>query len=330
MKMTKKAGTLTLLCAILLLAAPLALMAADEGVEYTVKKGDTLWDISSGNLKDPFLWPKLWKANPQIHNPHLIFPNEKIVIPAELLKEELRAESGHVKLETRRKLTPAFRSSRAIPITPKKQLVSREVLLESGYFVGSISPAGKVMASPFNKTIMGTDDPVYLATKTKVNAGNKFYVITKPETILDPRNPKKIVGYQVRIKGIITVTGDEAGKTKATVSESYKEIAIDDMLIDYYPVSLPFEPAIERKPPISGIVLAVSNKRLASGKGDVIYIDKGTGQGVEIGDIFTVTGSDNPQPVLGTAQVFAVSDVGSAAIVRKAIMEIKPGDTIGN
>jgi hypothetical protein len=48
-----------------------------EGV-YTIKKGDTLWDISSKFLKDPFLWPKLWEKNPYITNPHWIYPGNPI------------------------------------------------------------------------------------------------------------------------------------------------------------------------------------------------------------------------------------------------------------
>jgi len=327
--MLKRAGAFTFFCATILLAAPLVLLAADEGVEYTVKKGDTLWDISSGNLKDPFLWPKLWKANPQIHNPHLIFPNEKIVIPAELLKEEVRG-GEHVRLDAKRLMTPEARTSKALPIVPRKPIVNRETLLESGYFVKQVNPVGKLLGSPYHKTLLGTDDVVYLSTRTKVNAGDKFYVVTKPEAILNPLNHNEIAGYQVRIKGIVTVTGDENGKTKAAISEAYKEMAIGDSLIDYYPVSLPLEPAIERKPAISGIVLAVWNKRTTSGKDDVIYINKGAEQGVEIGDTFTVTSSERPKPVLGTAQVFSVSDAGSAAILHQAISEIKPGDTFGN
>ncbi|HUL29090.1 MAG TPA: LysM peptidoglycan-binding domain-containing protein, partial [Thermodesulfobacteriota bacterium] len=48
-----------------------------EGV-YTIKKGDTLWDISSKFLKDPFLWPKLWERNPYITNPHWIYPGNQV------------------------------------------------------------------------------------------------------------------------------------------------------------------------------------------------------------------------------------------------------------
>ena len=45
---------------------------------YVVKKGDTLWDISAHFLKSPWLWPRLWQANPQVKNPHLIYPGDLV------------------------------------------------------------------------------------------------------------------------------------------------------------------------------------------------------------------------------------------------------------
>ncbi|HXX32905.1 MAG TPA: LysM peptidoglycan-binding domain-containing protein [Thermodesulfobacteriota bacterium] len=68
-----------------------------EGV-YTIKKGDTLWDISAKFLKDPFLWPKLWERNPYITNPHWIYPGNPIQLteaePAE--KEAAKGESKKI------------------------------------------------------------------------------------------------------------------------------------------------------------------------------------------------------------------------------------------
>ena len=59
-----------------------------EGV-YTIKKGDTLWDISARFLKDPFLWPKLWERNPYISNPHWIYPGNQVQLTAvEPVKKE--------------------------------------------------------------------------------------------------------------------------------------------------------------------------------------------------------------------------------------------------
>ncbi len=65
-----------------------------EGV-YTIKKGDTLWDISAKFLKDPFLWPKLWERNPYITNPHWIYPGNPIQLTSsEPAKKEAATEEA--------------------------------------------------------------------------------------------------------------------------------------------------------------------------------------------------------------------------------------------
>jgi hypothetical protein len=328
MKTIKRACTFAMFCIMLLLSLPVALLAANEDLEYTVQKGDTLWDISSGKLKDPFLWPKLWKANPHIHNPHWIYPNEKVLIPSELLKEEFIAEK-RVQLDRRKKLlTPG--SLAASPVIRKAPIVSREVLLDSGYFVKDVKPMGTIVSTPLGKTLLGNGDAIYITTAVKANPDEKFYVITTPEAIMNPLKEKEIAGYHVRIKGVVVISGDENGKTKAAIIESYKEINVGDMIVDYYAVSLPVAPAIERRPSIAGIVLGIWNKRLESGKDDVVYLSAGSAQGLEIGDVFTVTSATKPRPVVGTVQVFAISDAGSAAIIRQSMSEIKPGDTFGN
>src|SRR4030043_2369979 len=70
-----------------------------EYKDYAVEKGDTLWDISQKDLNDYFLWPKIWKENPEIKNPDRIYPKQKIRIPLYLLQKEIPETKPKTELE---------------------------------------------------------------------------------------------------------------------------------------------------------------------------------------------------------------------------------------
>src|SRR6056297_2994749 len=102
----------------LLLALPTLALEVREGAPetYVVKKGDTLWGISGMYLRQPWRWPELWDVNPQIDNPHLIYPGDELY---------LTWVNGEPRLQLRRgrdvKLDPGVRVSPldlAIPIIP--------------------------------------------------------------------------------------------------------------------------------------------------------------------------------------------------------------------
>ena len=123
MKKLLLGGLLALVCVFAALADVLALKP-DHPDTYVVKKGDTLWDISNVFLKSPWLWPQLWHNNPQVKDPHLIYPGDVLNLvyidgkPQLVLK---RGAGGDVKLEPevrvvadRSARSPRFRSKRSM------------------------------------------------------------------------------------------------------------------------------------------------------------------------------------------------------------------------
>ena len=86
--------------------------------EYVVKKGDTLWDISTTFLNDPWLWPEIWQANPQIKNPHLIYPGDRLTLVYHGDQPRIRLERGN---DGTVRLSPQIRTEgldNAIPAVP--------------------------------------------------------------------------------------------------------------------------------------------------------------------------------------------------------------------
>src|ERR1700741_787366 len=77
---------------------------------YVVKKGDTLWDISARFLSKPWLWPEIWQANPQVRNPHLIYPGDVLDLSFVNGGPSLRLEPS------------AHREGKAIPAVPLDKL----------------------------------------------------------------------------------------------------------------------------------------------------------------------------------------------------------------
>src|SRR5512135_1913860 len=99
-----------------------------EGV-YTIQRGDTLWDISSKFLKDPFLWPKLWEKNPYITNPHWIYPGNTLQLTdvETAGKEEARKAAAEKPPEPLQELggkEPGVESPAAPPVEKKQEEVA--------------------------------------------------------------------------------------------------------------------------------------------------------------------------------------------------------------
>lgn len=124
-------------CSLLLAAALLPAVAAAETVtlkadypdRYIVQKGDTLWDISGRFLNEPWLWPEIWEANPQIDNPHLIYPGDEVTLRYKdgrpVVTVGRRGGKGTVRLSPRVRVSELDTAIPTIPIDVIQQFLSR-------------------------------------------------------------------------------------------------------------------------------------------------------------------------------------------------------------
>jgi hypothetical protein len=218
-----------------------------EGV-YTIKKGDTLWDISSKFLKDPFLWPKLWERNPYIANPHWIYPGHPIRLSAiEPVKKE---EPKKVVEEKPKEVVKEPEVKKEEPLlAEKKPEVVAEVKpvkveekpvyfpeIRSAGFMSDIEyrGIGIVLESKEGKSLMSAGDIVYLAFKTSesILIGNKYTVFRVSEELRHPVTDRRI-GRKYNIIGNVQIIDQHGNFFTAKVIESFDAVQKGDFIQPY-------------------------------------------------------------------------------------------------
>lgn len=225
---------------------------------YTIKQGDTLWDISSKFLKDPFLWPKLWQRNPYITNPHWIYPGEPVRLspfvevkkeePIKEVKEEPIKEvieekpeevvkEPEVKEVKKVEPPPIEKKPEVIPevkAVEEKPTISPEVRTAGFFSDIDYRGIGIVLESKEGKSIMAEGDIVYLAFKTSepILIGNKYTVFRASELIKHPVTDK-LVGRRYNITGNLQIIDQYGNFFTAKITEAFDAIFKGDMLRPY-------------------------------------------------------------------------------------------------
>ncbi|RPJ11988.1 MAG: LysM peptidoglycan-binding domain-containing protein [Deltaproteobacteria bacterium] len=211
---------------------------------YTIKKGDTLWDISSRFLKNPYLWPKLWQRNPYITNPHWIYPGRSVRLNP--LEEPRREEPKKVAMEEKpkemakeaevKKVEPPPEAKKP-DAGPEKEVAGENQVhreLRFAGFFGDIDfrGIGTVLDSREGKSIMAAGDICYVNFRTKdpVSVGDKFTTFAVTETFI-PVDSK--VGRRYNVTGIIQIIDQWGSFYTAKVIESFQEIYKGDRIMTY-------------------------------------------------------------------------------------------------
>ena len=331
---------------------------------YTIKKGDTLWDISSALLKDPFLWPFIWKANPSITNADLIYPGNRLNIPSmapvERAMQEAPAETPATE-SAHAEVSPAAPAGSSAPVSatapsplsaqktePEEPVaVNRLILPEekplpaidkysmlSAGFVGREESRDKIVGSAEGKTILAYDDIVRVQIKSNeaAKAGDRFTIYEPLGTVKHPVTGRKY-GRLTKVLGVLELT--EKGQKdnyNARIIVSFDAASVGDLLTPYEEPKLFYNSAESKQKDLSGYILEVVDGRTINAQTDIVYLDKGARDGVENGDRFVVYSRPSkkvyPRKAVGEVQVILVKENTATAVVSKSVDVLERGDMI--
>ncbi len=322
-----------------LFAFPCFALAAqqEEPVIYVVKQGDTLWGLSERFIQDPKYWPNMWAKNSQITNPHLIYPGQKVrVFPdrLEFVPKEQDAVSGAQKASSGKSSDPMqeVAAEKSYPIYG-----SEGFLMEK-----DAKTAGTIIGVHHDRIVAGVDDIVYtdIGSVQGAKGGEKYSVFKRDITVSHPLT-SEIMGTKIIPLGSLQLTDIERKSSRAIISSSSKEISPGSYLMPYKEnrrreISLK---ATSRE--LKGYIVESYSGISVLAAGDVVYIDLGSAQGAEPGNMLYIVRDVNldrritegrvdklPQELLGALVILETGNKVATALIVKSIDAIYKGDRI--
>jgi hypothetical protein len=254
--------------------------------DYVVKRGDTLWGIANMFLKDPWLWPEIWYVNPDIRNPHRIYPGDTVHLALgsdgrTALQVVHGGISGGTRLEPLLRSNPLEGPIATIPYSAIAAFLSRPGVMTSE----EVKDAPYVVALRDDHQVAGAGHDLYVK-KLSGDAGTRYNVMHIDEPLDDPQSGRHL-GYMAIYTGTaqLTRTGPIA---RATLVDSARETLQGDVLIaeTSNPTSdfLPHAPAH----PVDGLIIAVVDNVLLAGQYEIAALNRGSEDGLDRGTVLTI------------------------------------------
>ncbi|MBA4502932.1 LysM peptidoglycan-binding domain-containing protein [Marinobacterium marinum] len=305
--------------------------------EYVVVKGDTLWGISGRFLQSPWLWPEVWSVNPQISNPHLIYPGDQIYLtwvdgkPRLNLRRGIRKLSPHVRVQELEQPVPAI-PLRDIASFLNDNLVTQQDALEAApYVIGGRNES----------IISGAGDRVY-ARGTLLDEDAKQQTLYRPSRQYTHPVTGALLGYELHKVADVEVAAYDDDIITLDLQKTREEVRLRDRVLPnsseriqsiFHP-----QPGDELR---DGLIIDVLGGVAKIGQFDAVAISAGEDDGLEPGDVFAIykKGEAVKDPIKGEVirlpseragelMVFKTFDRVSYALVMKATNVISVGDEL--
>ncbi len=258
-------------------------LAAGAPKEYTVQVGDTLWDIASTFLRDPWYWPEVWYVNPQVENPHLIYPGDVlalVTIDGQQRITNIRASTYRVSPTAR--VTPLSESITSIPYEQISAFLSKGLVLEKS----QADQLPYILATRGDHMMASAGNDIYIRGGRPSANGTRFSIVHVGDELRDP-DDNDLIGYH----GIYVGEGSQSrGGDPATVAltDTNREALEGDRLIpETVDIPLNFFP----KAPditIDGRIISVVDGVSLIGQYQVVVLNRGARNGLAPGDVLSV------------------------------------------
>ena len=252
--------------------------------EYRVVPGDTLWSIAGRFLQRPWVWREVWRGNPEIDNPDLIYPGDRIVLDHRGGQNFLRLENGggEERLSPRIRVTPLANPVPVIPLQTIAPFLTRPQVIETE----ALDSLPYVVDLAEEHVIGGPGDRLYVRAIHAAQPAN--YTILRPgQTYRDP-DTSAVLGHEAAFiaDAYLEVTGDPA---TLAIQRSEKEVRIGDRAMPARRLDLGsgFFPHAARRS-LRGHILSVLDGVSQIGQFSVVAIDRGRNEGVQTGDVFEI------------------------------------------
>ncbi len=326
------------------LSMPLALadelLRSDHPDTYTVVKGDTLWDISGRFLHKPWLWPEIWYVNPQIANPHLIYPGDQLDLVYIDGKPQLRLRRGPLKLSPSVRSTPWDGAIPTIPVDAIAQFLTHPYVVDAD----QLKSAPYIVDFAEEHIIGGAGQRAFVRKIEQVEP--RQYEIVRPGPPYKDGKTGEILGYEALYIGSTELmqTGDPATvflnstKLEAIIGDRLVPASGEKMAATFTPHAPPM--------PVEGSIISVLDGVSQIGQYSVVVLDRGASDGVDSGSVLrvmhrgeTVRDIVSPKPgemvtlpdeQAGLLMVFRTFDRVSFGLVMYATRAIHVGDIVRN
>ncbi|MES2624008.1 MAG: LysM peptidoglycan-binding domain-containing protein [Pseudomonadota bacterium] len=339
-------------------AADAITIREDQPSSYTVVRGDTLWDIAGRFLEEPWQWPRVWEKNPQIANPDLIYPGDVITLEYVDGQPVLRLSRADTEGLRTVRLSPGIRREpiggpiQAIPLEKISAYLSPDYVVSTEAYEN----APYIMAERFGNTVMSPGDRIF-ARGDWTPGVYTYDIIHNGRDLVDPDTGENLGIEGIKI-GSATISKTNGQEAVLEIESVLREVRVGDRFIVSETATL--DPDFMPLPPdfaVDGAIVALGSGNSVGGLYDTLILNKGSANGIEIGQLLTVQEPDVevtdpmtpvkmfdaakkamgkevenvvnfPGETIGTVLVYKVFDKASFGLVLKTNKEVRMGDRV--